>query len=392
MFALVLVGFGHVARRFVELLHEQRTRLARDYDFSPRIVGIATRCHGRLLAADGVDALALAARVADAGTIGADRSRGPSRAPFIRAAAAACADAARRRRLIVVETTTLDIAKGEPAIGHVRAALASGCHVVTANKGPSAFAYQALARAAEHADRRFLFEGAVMDGIPIFNLVRETLPGLRVTGFRGVVNSTTNFMLTAMEEGQSYEAALAEMQARGIAEADPSLDVDGWDAAAKTAALANVLLDANVTPHSIAREGITPASAKRAIAARRAGRRLKLVVRSTRNGGARNGLRAVPYNRARVGHGFQTVPRIVVSRVGLEELPADDLLAGLEGQQNALILSTDLLGEFAIVQRGGDLTQTAYALLSDVLTIARDVTLAPATRRLPTPARQGRSR
>ena len=103
-------------------------------------------------------------------------------------------------------------------------------------------------RAAQRADRRFLFEGAVMDGVPIFNLVRETLPALNVLGFRGVVNSTTNFILTAMEDGQPFEAALAEMQARGIAEADASLDVDGWDAAAKTAALANVLLGANITP------------------------------------------------------------------------------------------------------------------------------------------------
>ncbi len=159
--------------------------------------------------------------------------------------------AARQRRLVVVETTTLDIARGEPATSHIRAALAGGAHVITANKGPVAFAYRALARAAARADRRFLFEGAVMDGVPIFNLVRETLPAVTVAGFRGVVNSTTNFILTAMEQGQPFEAALAEMQARGIAEADPSLDVDGWDAAAKTAALANVLLDARITPHEV---------------------------------------------------------------------------------------------------------------------------------------------
>ncbi len=392
MFDLLLVGFGNVARRFVELLHEQREHLSRNNDFSARIVGISTRRHGRLLAADGLDALAMAARVAGGGTLGPEQSRGPSSAAFIRAAAALCATAARQRRLIIVEATTLDITNGEPAIGHVRAALASGAHVVTANKGPAAFAYRPLARAAERADRRFLFEGAVMDGIPIFNLVRETLPAIRVTGFRGVVNSTTNFMLTAMEQGQSYATALAEMQARGIAEADASLDVDGWDAAAKTAALANVLLDAEVTPQSVAREGITPACAKRAIAARRAGRRLKLVVRARRNGVetmSRNGVKTTPANRvqARSGYGLEAGPC-----VGLEELPADDLLAGLEGQQNALILSTDLLGELAIVQRGGDLTQTAYALLSDVLTIARDVTGAPATQRSPRQARTGRSR
>ena len=113
----------------------------------------------------------------------------------------------------------------------------------------------------------FLFEGAVMDGIPVFNLVRETMPAVRIEGFRGVVNSTTNHILTALEDGEEFAPALAHMQAEGIAEADPSLDVDGWDAAAKAAALANVLLDARITPRDVDRTGIGPDTA--AWAARR---------------------------------------------------------------------------------------------------------------------------
>jgi homoserine dehydrogenase len=263
---------------------------------------------------------------------------------------------------VVVETTTLDIARGEPATSHIRTALAAGAHVVTANKGPVAFAYRALARAAARADRRFLFESTVMDGVPLFNLVRDTLPAVNVIGFRGVVNSTTNFMLTAMEQGQTFAAALAEMQARGIAEADPSLDVDGWDAAAKTAALANVLLNAGITPHGVDRQGITPDAGRLAVAALAAGTRLKLIVRARREG------------------------RGVTARVRCEEVPADDLLAGVEGQQNAIILETDLLEEIAVVQRGGSLTQTAYGLLSDLITIAharpRSPTSAPGRRSL----------
>jgi homoserine dehydrogenase len=349
-FDLILVGFGNVARRFVSLLAEQRTALARDYDLTASVVGIATRRHGQAYAANGL------------------RPHGPAKAghyvlsngppqrghdvpsttlDFLREALRKSRGAARQGRLVIVETTTLDIARGEPAIGHIRTALAGGAHVVTANKGPVAFAYRALSRAAARADRRFLFEGAVMDGVPVFNLVRETLPAVNVIGFRGVVNSTTNFILTAMEHGQSFAAALAEMQARGIAEADASLDVDGWDAAAKTAALANVLLGAGITPHAVDREGITPESGRQAVAALAAGRRLKLVASARRDG------------------------RRVIARVGPEALPGDDLLARLEGQQNALILETDLLQEIAIVQRGGSLTQTAYALLSDLVTIAR---------------------
>jgi homoserine dehydrogenase len=318
-FDLLLIGYGNVARRFVSLLSEQKIVRA-------RVVGIATRRHG----------CTYGPKAVSGGTLS-----------FLRDALKRSAAAAKQGRLVVVETTTLDIERGEPATSHIRAALAGGAHVITANKGPVAFAYRALARAAARADRRFLFEGAVMDGVPIFNLVRETLPGVRINGFRGVVNSTTNFILTAMEQGQGFDEALAEMQARGVAEADASLDVDGWDAAAKTAALANVLLDANITPRDVERRGIGPGTGRLARQARTAGRRLKLVARARRKGSR------------------------VTARVAPEEIPGDDLLAGLEGQQNALILETDLLEEFAIVQRSGSLTQTAYALLSDLADIAR---------------------
>jgi len=339
-FELLLVGHGNVAKRFVELLDEQATVRA-------RIVGIATRHHGC--------------------TLGRRAVNPPSTLHFIRDAVTAHAESARAGRLVVVETTTLDIRRGEPATGHVLAALAGGAHVITANKGPAAFAYHRLARAAEKANRRFLFEGAVMDGVPIFNLVRRTLPAVEILGFRGVVNSTTNFIITALEQGQQFARALAEMQARGIAEADPSLDIDGWDAAAKTAALANVLLDASITPRQVERRGIDSDTGPRARKARAAGRRLKLVARAERDG------------------------RRVRASVSPEELPADDLLAGVEGQQNALILQTDLLQEIAIVQRGGSLTQTAYALLSDLISIDQDVNGGRASFRSPARARGHRS-
>jgi homoserine dehydrogenase len=339
-FELLLIGHGRVAQRFVSLLVEQSVVRA-------RIVGVATRRHGYVL--------------------GRRRVYSSSTLQFIRDAVKARARAAKAGRMVVIETTTLDIETGQPAVSHVLAALAGGAHVVTANKGPVAFAYDRLARAAERANRRFLFEGAVMDGVPIFNLVRETLPGVRIVGFRGVVNSTTNFILTAMEQGQRFADALAEMQARGIAEADASLDIDGWDAAAKAAALANVLLGANITPRDVKRRGIGADTGRLAREARAAGRRLKLVVRGERDG------------------------RNVTARVAPEDLRGDDLLAGLQGLQNALILKTDLLEEIAIVQRSGSLTQTAYALLSDLVTIVQGGTGASATRRSPAAARRRRS-
>jgi homoserine dehydrogenase len=358
-FDLILVGYGNVARRFESLLAEQRPSLA-------RIVGIATRRHGCAYGPAGVSGFR---RTYPAATGPAKAGHDPHAATlgFLKDALKRSAAAARQRRLVVVETTTLDIDRGEPAASHIRAALAGGAHVITANKGPVACAYRALTRAAQRADRRLLFEGTVMDGVPIFNLVRETLPAVRILGFRGVVNSTTNFILTAMEQGQPFDAALAEMQARGIAEADPSLDIEGWDAAAKTAALANVLLGANITPKDVDRQGIGPATGPLARKAHAAGRRLKLVARAARDG------------------------RRIVARVSTEQLRGDDLLAGVEGAQNALILQTDLLEEIAIVQRSGGLTQTAYALLSDLISIERSLSPASATRRAPPAARRRRT-
>jgi homoserine dehydrogenase len=356
-FDLVLVGFGHVARRFVELLAERRAILQRDFGVTTRVVAVATRQHGRAQAARGLDVAGLSRAVVRGDRIGPGDGEGT--AGFVASAVRRHRAAAQAGRLVVVEATTLDIARGEPAITHVRSALDGGAHVITTNKGPAAFAYRALARAANRANRRFLFEGAVMDGIPVFNLVRETLPAVRIAGFRGVVNSTTNFILTAMEQGQPFEEALTEMRAMGVAEADASLDVDGWDAAAKTAALANVLLRASMTPHDVERQGISAAAGRRAVEARASGRRLKLVARAGRESGR------------------------WAARVAPEELAEDDLLAGLEGQQNAIIFHTDLLEEFAIVQRSGSLTQTAYALLSDLVTIATHATSRPPPRARP---------
>ena len=345
--ALVLVGFGHVARRFVQLLDESRDALAALH-LHPTVVAVVTRHHGRAFNAAGLDART----VDDALT--APQVAETAALPFM-------IDALARLQshpfdaCVMVETTTLDVQSGEPAISHVRAALAAGAHVVTANKGPVAFAYRDLARDAAAARRSFLFEGAVMDGIPIFNLVRDTMPAVTITGFRGVVNSTTNYLLSAMEAGEDFDAALKRMQDAGVAEADPSLDVDGWDAAAKAAAIANVMLGAGTTPLRVRREGISRATGERARAALARGRRLKLVASAS-------------------GHG----PAAEV-RVALEELPLDDPLAILDGQANALELHTVPLGRIVITQRDGGLEKTAYALLADLVTVGRRLQGGPAS-------------
>ena len=334
---LLLAGYGNVAKRFVTLLDETRPAL-NALGIQPVVAAVVTRRHGSVLDETGLDANTIARRLT--GSVGRESASVSSALEW-------CARSQHVEARVLIETTTLDIRSGEPAISHVRAAFANGTHVVTANKGPVAFAYRALADEAATAGVQFFFEGAVMDGIPVFNLVRETMPAVTIRGFRGVVNSTTNYLLTALERGESFERALADMQAAGVAEADPSLDVYGWDAAAKAAALANVWLDANTTPLAVARAGVGPDTAARAQAARAAGRRLKLVARGSGLG------------------------RSATASVALEEVEPGDPLAILDGQANALELDTWPLGKTVIMQRGGGLEKTAYALLTDLIAVAR---------------------
>jgi homoserine dehydrogenase len=343
--SLVLVGFGNVARRFVKLLNETADRL----DFTWKVVGIATRHHGTVVDAAGIDTRRAAATVESRQSL--DRldaePRERSGIDVIRQVADLCADDAAEGRLVCIETTVLDIDRGEPAVSHVRAALEGQAHVVTANKGPAAFAYHELEALAESVDRIFFFEGAVMDGVPVFNLVRETMPAVTIEGFRGIINTTCNFILSELERGKEFDQALAEMQARGIAEADPSLDVDGWDAAAKTAALVNALMGSVITPHHVSRAGIRDVTGLDVRAALGRNKRLRLVASASRQGGK------------------------VRARVEPEILDHLDPLAGVSDVQNALYLQTDLLGTVGIVQGSGSLTQTAYALLTDLARISQ---------------------
>jgi homoserine dehydrogenase len=343
--AFALIGFGNVGRRFIKLLDEAADRL----DFTWRLVAIATRHHGSVVDADGIDARRAMAAVEAAHSLSSLDASPQERSGIdvIRQVTDALEEEAADGQLVVIETTVLDIDRGEPATAHVRASLEGRAHVVTANKGPAAFAYDELEALAEAVDRVFFFEGAVMDGVPVFNLVRETMPGITIEGFRGVINTTSQYVLSEMERGVSFDAAIREMQARGIAEADPTLDVDGWDAAAKTAALANVFMAAGITPHDVTRSGIREMSPRDLADAVSRDRRVRLVASATRR-----------------GHALDV-------RVEPELLDASDPLARLGSLENALFLRTDLLGEVGIVQRTSSLQQTAYALLSDVAHISQ---------------------
>jgi homoserine dehydrogenase len=253
----------------------------------------------------------------------------------------------RARPNIVVEITTLNPATGEPAISHIRAAFARSMHVITANKGPIAHAYSALIEDARRAGVEFRFESIVMDGAPVFNLVRNNLPGCKIRGFTGVVNSTTNVVIQALEKGRTLAEGIEEAQRIGIAEADASYDIDGWDAAAKTAALANVLMDARMTPLDVDRRGIGRLTPEKVAELKKQGKRVRLVA------------------RARI------VKDAVKLRVRAEVLDDTDILASVRGTSNILVLDTDLMGKVGTVELSPGVEQTAYGIFSDLVDIAK---------------------
>ena len=187
----------------------------------------------------------------------------------------------------------------------------------------------------------------MLDGLPVFSLLRHTLPAVRVTSFRGIVNTTTNHILSAMEGGRSFEDALQDMQSAGVTEVDPSRDVDGWDAAAKTAVLANALMGADVTPHDVARTGVRSLSVDQVMAARRQGRQIKLIA-------------SARFDEDRIVVNVQPV-----------ELAGDDPLAGCNGTAKVVELETDLLGRIQISKSESGVDHTAYGLLTDLIEVSR---------------------
>ena len=301
---LTLLGFGNVGRELTRLLSARRDWLTSRGVAFP-VTGVANRTTANVL-------------------------------DFIRSVPAD----------IVVEMTPLRVdLRGEPAIAHVRAALEAGRHVVSANKGPVAWAYRDLDRLARSAGKQFLFEATVMDGTPVFSLARHTLPGCRVIAGRGVLNTTTNYVLGRMAEGVGLDEAVREAQAGGFAEADPSLDLDGWDAALKITCVTNVLMGLDLRPEDVERtgiRGITPEDIAREAAR---GRVWKLVAEAS---GAPQPL----------------------ARVRPEALPATDLLALVDGTSSALTLTTDLMGPITVFEHSPSLAQTAYGVFRDLLEIA----------------------
>ena len=336
---IALLGFGNVGRALAQLLIAKREVLREQYQIEWSIVGIATRRHGSVLKSSGIDleaALSLATADKEISTLAPNNSDIDG-VTFVRMSGAD----------VLFENTPVNYQTGQPAIDHITTALELGMHAITANKGPVVHAFDRLAELAQAKGARFLYESTVMDGAPIFSLWQEVLPVAKLHSFRGVLNSTTNLILTLMEMEKSFDEALAHTQAIGIAETDPSGDIMGWDSAVKVAALVTVLMGIPLPPDIIKREGIEHISLEDVIKAREEGRRWKLICQAWRDG------------------------KGVKASVGPEQIDPNDSLYNVMGTSSAVTFVSDVLGDLTITETNPGPHTTAYGLLADFIRAVR---------------------
>jgi homoserine dehydrogenase len=352
---LALIGFGTVGQGLAEILLAKGDELAARYGVQFQVVAVSDLLKGSLYNHAGLDLAALLDVVQRTGRLDDYALMQPSRAlvsgwDSLRTIRESNADT-------VVEISWTDVQTGQPAIDHVKAAFESGKHAVLTNKGPVALAYRELAELAAAKGVQFRFEGTVMSGTPTIRLAQSALAGCEILEVKGILNGTTNYILTQMEGGQSYADALAEAQRLGYAEADPTADVEGWDAAGKTVILANVLLGGDLRVADVDRTGISGLTLADVEAAKAAGERWKLIARVWREDD-------VAGDTKRAGE-----PRVRAS-VQPTRLPLSHPLAGVSGAVNACTYTTDLLGDVTLVGPGAGRMETGYAVLGDLLEIA----------------------
>jgi homoserine dehydrogenase len=328
---IAYLGFGNVGRALADLFLQKQIELRENYQFEIKVTGIATGRHGMAVDPNGLNIHELA--TAEDLSVYSTR-RLVDVFDFIQNCKAD----------ILFENTPVNYQTGQPAVSHIKAALVQGMHAITANKGPVVHAYNELTELARQNRRRFLFESTVMDGAPIFSLFREALPGANLKSFTGVLNSTTNMILTRMEAGDSFEKAVTYCQEIGIAETDPSGDIDGWDASVKIAALSTVLMNIPIKPTDVQRKGIRDITPAEIDNARRNGKRWKLIC-----------------SARRVLDGIEA--SVKPGLVGPESP-----LFGVMGTTSIIQFETDVLGILSVIESDPGPRTTAYGLFADFLT------------------------
>ncbi|MGO9087278.1 MAG: homoserine dehydrogenase [Terriglobales bacterium] len=340
---LCFLGFGNVNRTLVRLLEDRAEELRERHSITFRITGIASRRLGWIADANGLDSSAcgLDLKLPDLGLKGRGFSRAVGTSQETAPLAAGVRDwLAAARADVLFEATSLNVETGQPAVDYIRAALEHGAHAITANKGPIVHAYRELRDLAAARGKRFLFESTVMDGVPIFSLF-DQLPVIHLNGFHGILNSTTNVILGEMEQGLAFDEALKKAQSLGVAETEASHDIDGWDAAVKTAALITVLMDIQVRLDQIEREGIRDLTPQAVRNAKRDGWPFKLVCRAQRAGDR------------------------VKASVAPEKVLASSPMGKISGTSSYIYFETDIFPGLALTEENPGLYATAYGLLAD---------------------------
>ena len=317
-----------MGRAFLRVLIAKEAELRRRYDVRWRLTGVATRRSGWLADPHGLNPIALL------------NGHWPPQRDILPKDIREWLE--RSHADVFIEASSLNLQSGQPAIEHIKTALEFGAHALTANKGPIVYAFQELTKLAIEKKKKFLYESTVMDGVPIFSMFPLGLPAVDLRGFHGVLNSTTNVVLTEIERGLSFEEAVKRAQAMGIAETDPSADVDGWDAAFKVVALAIVLMGVPVKTEQVRRTGIRELSEEKIRSVRDAGMRYKLVCRALRRG---------------LGVECSVAPVLLL---------AGDPLANLEGSSSAIRFDMDVFG-LSIVEHNPGIDATGYGLVADLV-------------------------
>ncbi len=341
-YSLAMLGFGNVGRAFVRLLINKESELADRFGLGFNVTGIATGRHGNAIDPAGID-LARALELGERGLPLDILSSPPAPEDKIAFIYACPAHA-------LLENSPVNAQTGQPAVSHIQAALKKGMHAITANKGPVVHAFDELNALAAQNSCRFMYESTVMDGAPIFSLFRGPLPAVELRGFFGILNSCTNLLLGLMDEGRSFDEAVRYAQSIGIAETDPSADIDGWDAAIKVAALSTVVMGIPLKPQEVAREGIRGLTPQMLAEARAAGERWKLVCTARRSG-----------------------PQLTEVSVRPQRVGPNSPLFSINGTSSYVQFETDVLPGLGIVESNPGPETTAYGLLADLINAFRDM-------------------
>ncbi|MCX6564572.1 MAG: homoserine dehydrogenase [Candidatus Aminicenantes bacterium] len=343
-YKIALVGCGTVGQGLLEILATKAEALKKDFGFEAKVVAITDKIKGTATAPGGLDIKKVLALLAQGKPL-SDYKPGKKAAEAdpLDVIALCGAD-------IVAELTYTNIQTGEPATSYIKKALQTGKHVVTSNKGPAALHYHELKELAKKKKVQLRIEGTVMSGTPVFTLFESGFAGNEVKEIKGILNGTTNFILTKMElENMDYADALALAQKLGYAEADPTADVGGFDALAKVVILSNVILGGRIKPSDVTPVGITGITKQMVMEAKQEGFRYKLIAQTKRDGGT------------------------ITAGVAPRKLPLSDPLAGVMGAQNALTFDMDLLGLVTIQGPGAGKLATGDAILQDMLAIHRNL-------------------